>query len=192
MANMNIEKTGELMNEEQYWSMVENSLKQTQNQHQQGQFLISELKKLSPHDMIGFALRTQHLLDETYTSEMWCANNIMNKIAGNYRSDDGFENFRSWVISRGKEAYYKAKANPDHLVNEVVEGYGKFDYEFELFGFAAHTAFEEITEENIWDYIQNKDPETPLPVFTPIKFNWLPGDPESMKKICPRLYDAFN
>lgn len=185
MSELNIEKTGEMLNEEQYWTLVENSLKQSQNQGQQAQYLISEIKKLSPHDMIGFTLRTHHLLNETYTSEMWCAGHIMNK----YCSDDGFENFRCWIISRGKEVYYKAKANPDYLVNEIVEGCE--DYEFELFGFVADEAFEETTGEFLLDYIQNADPETAVD-FTPIAFNWKRSDPESMKKICPKLYDAFN
>ena len=126
MPELQVEKTGEMLNEEQYWSLVDNSLKLTQDQDQQGQFLISEIKKLSPHEMIGFTLRTHHLLNETYTSEMWCAGYIMN----NFCSDDGFEDFRCWVISRGKEVYYNAKANPDYLVNEVVVDCEI--YEFEL------------------------------------------------------------
>ena len=53
--HMIIEKTGKMMNEEQYWGFVDNSLKMTQDQYQQGQFLASEIKKLSPHEMIETA-----------------------------------------------------------------------------------------------------------------------------------------
>lgn len=182
---MIIEKTGEMMNEEQYWSLVDNSLKMTQDQHQQGQFLVSEIKKLSPHEMIGYAIRTIHLLNETYTNEMWCAGYIMNKRGC---SDDGFEDFRCWLISRGKETYYKAKADPEYLVKEFVEG--REEYQFELFQNAAHEAFEETTGEILWDYIANVKPGEELS-FTPIEFNWNPRNPESMKKIFPELYDKF-
>lgn len=185
MPELHIEKTGEMLNEEQYWNLVDNSLKVTQDKDQQGQFLISEIKKLSPHEMIGFTLRTYRLLNEMYTSEMWCAGHIMNKFC----SDDGFEYFRCWIISRGKEVYFKAKANPDYLVNEVVEDCKV--YEFELFGVVADEAFEEITGEYLLDYIEYVDPGTAAEDFTPITFNWHPDNPESMKKICPKLYDTF-
>jgi hypothetical protein len=67
MPELHIEKTSEMLNEEQYWNLVDNSLKVTQDKDQQGQFLISEIKKLSPHEMIGFTLRTHRLLNEMYT-----------------------------------------------------------------------------------------------------------------------------
>jgi hypothetical protein len=185
MPELHIEKTGEMLNEEQYWSLVENSLKLTQDQDQQGQFLVSEINNLSLHDIIRFQLRTDHLLNEMYTSEMWCAGYIMN----NGCSDDGFEYFRCWIISRGKEVYYKAKANPDYLVNEVVEG--REIYEFELFGVAANEAFEEATGEELLDYIDYEHPRIAETFFEPIVFNWQPGNPESMKKICPKLYEKL-
>ena len=179
MQEPHIEKTGELLNEEQFWAIVDNSLKMTQDQEQQEQFLVSEITKLSHHEMIGFYLRNCYLLNETYTSEMWCAGHIMNTRC----SDDGFEDFRCWVISRGKETYYKAKANPDYLINEFVEGCEA--YEFELFGYVAIEAFEQATGKELLDYVAYEVE------FTPIEFNWQSGDPESMKKICPKLYDAF-
>src|SRR5580698_6558611 len=104
------------MNEESYWAIVDSSLKTAQNQPGQEQFLLSALQKMTPGQIIGFHLTTAQLLNETYTAEMWCAGHIMNTRC----SDDGFEDFRYWVISRGKEIYYKAKANPDTLVNEYA------------------------------------------------------------------------
>ena len=35
-------------------------------------------------------------------------------------SDDGFQYFRNWIISRGKEVYYAAKENPDNLINRHI------------------------------------------------------------------------
>jgi Protein of unknown function (DUF4240) len=145
MQDPQIEKAGEIMNEESYWAIVDSSLKTTQNQAEQEQFLRSALKKITPQEIIGFHLTTSHLLNETYTSEMWCAGHIMNTRC----SDDGFEDFRCWIISRGKQVYYKAKANPDTLVNEYVEDCE--EYAFELFGYVATEAFEETTGEDLLD-----------------------------------------
>ena len=80
---------------------------------------------MSPKEMIGFRLYTDKLLYDTYNSEMWCAGYIMNEGC----SDDSFEYFRNWVISRGKDTYLKAKENPDYLINEVVDGAEFYDFE---------------------------------------------------------------
>jgi hypothetical protein len=172
-----------MMNEESYWAIVDSSLKATQDQEEQEQFLLSALKKLTPQEMIGFHLTTAHLLNETYTSEMWCAGHIMNTGC----SDDGFEDFRCWVISRGRAVYYSAKADADTLVSEYTAG--REEYAFELFGYVAMEAFEETTGEDLLEAIA--DAGKLEVAFIPIEFNWKRGDPESMKKICPRLYDKF-
>ena len=183
MQDPQIDKAGKLMNEEAYWAIIDSSLKTTRNQEEQGQFLLSMMKELTPQEMIGFYLRTCHLLNEAYTPEMWCAGHIMNTRC----SDDGFEDFRYWVISRGKEVYYNATADPDTLVNEYTEG--REVYEFELFGYVAMEAFEDTTGEELLDTIEDSGGfEVP---FLPIEFNWKPDDPGSMIKICPRLYDKF-
>ncbi len=184
MQDLQIEKAGKLMNEETYWTIVDSSSTATQNQAEQEQFLIAAIKKLTPEEMIGFYLRTSQLLNETYTPEMWCAGHIMNTSC----SDDWFEDFRCWVISRGKEVYYKAKADPDTLVNEYEEGCE--EYAFELFGYVAMEAFEETTGEDLLDTIE--DSGTFEIAVIPIEFNWKRDDPESMIKICPQLYKKFN
>src|SRR6185369_13592042 len=74
--------------------------------------LVMHLEKLSPEKIVGFRLRTDKLLYDSYNSEMWCAGYLMNGGC----SDDGFEYFRLWVISRGREVYENAKADPDSLV----------------------------------------------------------------------------
>ena len=112
-----VEKSAEMLDETIYWDIVEKSLKHKNNQDDQEQFLIKEIEKLSLKEIIGFRLRTDKFLYDTYTSEMWCAAYIMNGGC----SDDGFEYFRNWIISRGKEVFYKAKENPDSLISEYIE-----------------------------------------------------------------------
>jgi hypothetical protein len=119
-------KTAEMLDEDLYWQIVYRSLEETEDQEEQEQFLIKEIGGLTPKQMIGFRLRTDQMLYDTYNSENWCAGYIMNGGC----SDDGFEYFRNWVISRGKEVYYKAKENPDSLFTEVEDGK---EYDFESF-----------------------------------------------------------
>lgn len=179
--NQEIEKTSEMLDETIFWNIVDSSVKNTKNQDAQERFLVKEIEKLTPKQMIGFRLRTDKLLYDTYNSEMWCAGYIMNGGC----SDDGFEYFRNWIIARGKETYYKAKENPDSLISEFVEG--EEYYDFESFWYVALTAFENKTGKELYDYISDdfKTNEGNYPNF---EFTWKEEEPETMKAICPKLF----
>jgi hypothetical protein len=182
MDTTKLEKTAEMLNEDQYWRIIDLSLKKTKDQDEQEQFLIKEIGKLTPKEIIGFRLRTDKLLYDTYNSEMWCAGYIMNGGC----SDDGFEYFRNWVISRGKDVYYNAKKNPDDLVTQVDEE--TEEYEFESFWYVALEAFTKKTGKVLYDYIDNDKFKTKEGNYPKIKFTWEEEKPETMKKICPKLY----
>jgi len=182
--NQEIEKTSEMLDETIFWNIVDASVKNTKNQDEQERFLVKKIEKLTPKQMIGFRLRTDKLLYDTYNSEMWCAGYIMNGGC----SDDGFEYFRNWIISRGQGTYYKAKENPDSLISEFVEG--EEYYDFESFWYVALTAFENKTGKELYDYIADdfKTNEENYPNF---EFTWKEEEPETMKAICPRLFEKM-
>lgn len=179
-----LEKTDEMLDEILYWSIIEKSLLDSNNQDAQEQFLINEIGNLTPKEMIGFRLRTDQLLYDTYNSEMWCAGYIMNGGC----SDDSFEYFRNWIISRGKDVYYKAKENPDSLISEFIEG--EEEYDFESFWYVGLEAFNLKTGKDLYDYIDDnfKTNEGNYPKF---EFTWEEESPESIKKICPKLFNKM-
>ncbi len=177
-----LEKTAEMLEENLYWSIIDKSLKRTSNQDDQEQFLKREIGNLKPKQIIGFRLRTDKLLYDTYNSEMWCAGYIMNGGC----SDDGFEYFRNWIISRGKETYYKAKENPDNLIGEVNSELEMYD--FESFWYVALEAFKQKTGKGLYDYIDDENFKTKEGQYPQFEFTWQEENPESMKKICPRLF----
>ena len=180
-----LKKTSKMMDEQNFWNIVEKSLKETTNQDDQEAWLIKELQKLTLEEIIGFRLRTDKLLYDTYTSEMWCAGYLMNGGC----SDDCFEYFRCWIISRGTDIYNKVKQNPDSLIDEVVDGQNWYD--FESFWYVAIKAFETSTGKDLYDFIDNDNFTTSEGNYPPIEFNWKEDDPETMKKICPKLFDKF-
>lgn len=180
-----LSKTSEMLDEDKFWLIIDHSLKKSKNQDEQEQFLVEEIELLSPKDIIGFRLRTDKLLYDTYNSEMWCAGYIMNGGC----SDDGFEYFRCWLISRGKNTYYKTKSNPDYLVNEINEG-SEF-YDFEGFWYVALTAFKNKTGKELYDYIDNDKFKTNEGNYPKFKFTWQENNQESMMKICPKLFQKF-
>jgi len=175
-------KTSEMLNEDLYWQIVDESLKNSEDQDEQEEFLIKRLQKLSPIQIVGFKLRTDKLLYDTYNDRMWCAGYIMNGGC----SDDGFEYFRCWVISRGKYVYYAAKANPDTLIAQATLDY----YEFESFWYVALEAFTKKTGKNLHDYIAD-DFAYGEGYYPGIDFTWEEKDPATMKAICPNLFDKM-
>ena len=182
--NQEIEKTSKMLDETVFWNIVDLSFENTKNQDDQERFLVKEIEKLTPKQMIGFRLRTDKLLYDTYNSEMWCAGYIMNGGC----SDDGFEYFRNWIISLGKEKYQKAKENPDSLISEYNTS-TEF-YEFEGFWYVALTAFNNKTGKDLYDFIADdfKFNEGNYPRF---EFTWKEEEPETMKAICPKLFDKM-
>ncbi|MES2453892.1 MAG: DUF4240 domain-containing protein [Bacteroidota bacterium] len=180
-----LSKTEEMLDEDLFWAIVDESPKNTDHLDDQELFLIKAIEKLTPQEMIGFRLRTDKLLFDSYTSEMWCAGYLMNGGC----SDDGFEYFRNWVISRGKDTYYKAKENPDTLISQVGDDIE--DYDFESFWYVALEAFNNKTGEDLYDYIDEELFLTKEGHYPKFDFNWKEEDPASMKKICPKLFDRF-
>jgi len=184
VQKQNIEKTSEMLDENLFWSIISSSLEKSNNQDSQEKFLVNYLTKLSPKEIIGFRLRTDKLLYDTYNSEMWCAGYIMNGGC----SDDSFEYFRNWLISRGKETYYNAKENPDSLISEVDED--EEYYDFEGFWYVALTAFKKVTGENLYDFISD-DFVTNEGNYPNFEFTWEEEEPETMQKICPKLFEKL-
>lgn len=178
-------KTAQMLDEDLYWNIIGKSLEKTTNQEDQEEFLINEIEKLTSAEMIGFRLRTDKLLYDTYNSAMWCAGYIMNGGC----SDDGFEYFRNWVISRGRETYYKTKENPDYLINEVNDAMEFYD--FESFWYVANEAFKNKTGKDLYDYIDYENYKTSEGNYPQFEFTWQEEKPESMKKICPKLFDKL-
>jgi hypothetical protein len=180
--SLTFSKSSEMLDEGVYWSIIENSIKETDDQEDQELFLIAEIEKLTPKEMIGFRLRTDQILFDSYNPELWCAAYI---VSGGI-SDGGFEYFRCWLISRGKEVFYSVKANPDSLFKQVVEG--KESYEFEGFWYVAMNAFKNKTGEDLYSFIDYDQFVTNDENYPLLKFNWNVEEPQTMEKICPVLF----
>lgn len=174
-----LEKTAELLNEDLYWSIIQRAIDATEDQVELEEYLVGEVEKLTPKEMVGFYLRTNDLEQKAYTSNLWCAAYIINGGA----SDDGFEYFRCWLISAGRDVYYNAIKNPDSLAAIVEEGN---EYEFESLAYVPITAFENRTEQDLYDYI-----ETITYTVKEMDFTWEEDDLQSQKRICPELYAKF-
>lgn len=188
MNNINkLGKISKMMEENQFWKLVEASLKNTSSEAEQEAYLIKVLKSLPLEEIIGFRLRTDKLLTDSYTSEMWCAGYLLNGGC----SDDGFEYFRNWLISRGKKVYEAALVNPDTLANEIKAVHHSFEFEFESFWYVALDAFEQKTSKELYEYIDYENFTTREGNYPEMNFNWKEEKPETMKAICPQISERM-
>ena len=71
----------------------------------------ARLEKLRPEDIVSFDVHYDALRFRAYRKELWGAAYLMNGGC----SDDGFEYFRAWLISRGKKVYEQVLSDPDSL-----------------------------------------------------------------------------
>ena len=183
-----LKPTAEMMDEEQFWAIVQTAVDEAGDDEDEYLEVVKrELSKLSLKEMIGFRLRTDKLLYDSYTSEMWCAGYLMNGGC----SDDGFEYFRLWVISRGRKVYEAAMANPDNLIDYIDDDDEMDFFEFESFWYVALEAFEEAVDAELYDYVDDDNFKTCEGNYPNFEFNWEEDDPESMQKLCPRLFEKF-
>ncbi len=181
--------TAEMMDEEKFWQIVQLSVAGSgDSQEIQENILVNELSQLSPQDIIGFRLRTDKLLYDTYNSDMWCAGYVMNGGC----SDDMFEYFRLWVISRGRNVYEEAKHEPDSLIAVADVEVPENIFDFESFWYVALTAFKNKTGKELYDYIDYDNFKTNEGNYPQFEFTWEEDDPESMRKICPKLFERFS
>ena len=183
-----LKPTAEMMDEEQFWAIVQTAVDEAGDDEDEYLEVVKrELSKLSLKEMIGFRLRTDKLLYDSYTSEMWCAVYLMHGGC----SDDGFEYFRLWVISRGRKVYEAAMANPDNLIDYIGDDAEMDFFEFELFWYVALEAFEEAVDAELYDYVDDDNFKTREGNYPNFEFNWEEDEPESMQKLCPRLFEKF-
>jgi len=180
-----LEITSEPISETQYWESVDRARVNADDDREFLDDLTKELETWTPKELVGFRLRTDILLSESYSSELWCAAYIMNGGC----SDDGFEYFRCWLISNGQVMYEAAINDPDSIALhlEAEQEY----YELEEFWYAANNVFDNKTGKDLNDYIDRDVFNYGESHYVGTEFTWSEDDPESMKVICPRLYSRF-
>ena len=167
--------------EEKFWQIIESSKTKSNSKEQQYDAILNSLKSLSLEETAGFRIQTDKLLNISYKNELWCAAYIINSGC----SDDGFEYFRCWLISKGKKVFYETLKNPDYLVNHTTSD--DDENEFEDFWNVANDAFQKKTGRDLHAFLERSS----IDAYKPIKLTWNEDDPNSMKKICPKLFKKF-
>lgn len=101
-----------------FWNLIEKSRQASEGdpEHQLEE-LGALLDDLSAQDIVEFQNIFDSYFYSSYTWPLWGAAYVI----GGGCSDDGFDYFRGWLISRGERVFNAANAEPDKLALLVEE-----------------------------------------------------------------------
>jgi hypothetical protein len=138
------------MNKKRFWDIIEASRigfdpkQYTESREKQISQLHQLLSSLSIKELRAFEKAFSARMDEAYSPPeegLWA---VASDIGGGC-SEDGFDDFRIWLISMGREVYEAAIRNPE-TVYQVVEQAGLGDDAFfEEFQYVASRILDEKT-----------------------------------------------
>lgn len=124
------------MNKDTFWEIIDNVNAAVDRNNQEAVLHATEkqLMKYSANDIAEW-----HQIKQVY-ADIACRNDLWAACAAteSHCTDDGFIDFRSWLISQGKEIYMTTLHNPDSLAELDIPA-GAAD--FELYGYVACDAY---------------------------------------------------
>jgi hypothetical protein len=104
------------MDKVEFWKLIDASRKTANGDAQaQVETLRKLLTALAPDALVAFDRLMSQYHARAFNWGLWGAAFII----GGGCSDDGFLDFRGWLISRGEKAYEDALRNPETLINVV-------------------------------------------------------------------------
>jgi hypothetical protein len=168
------------MTDVEFWSLIDTSRERANgSRRRQEAILRGLLRKLTADDVAEFNVRWNNLIRKAYHWDLWGAAYVI----GGGCSDDGFWDFRSWLVSRGKKVYKDALRNPESLVHLI----SRTDRDRRLKNFLNPAIFvwEELTERDIDECPSlgsNLGEE-------PVGKEW---DEEDLPRMFPRLWKEFS
>lgn len=110
------------LGKEQFWRLIDAARETAGGWKSMLEPLIESLSRLEEPDIIRFKQIYDAYLDLAYKEKLWAAAAVMH----NGCSDDGFTDFRAWLIAQGKDVYLNALADPDSLADlETVQAFGR-------------------------------------------------------------------
>ncbi|MFQ1701742.1 DUF4240 domain-containing protein [Loktanella agnita] len=115
------------MIEDEFWKIIHTT--KSDDQETQVALLTEALEKQEPENIIAFKTIYNTLLDRAYRWDLWGAAYVINGGC----SDDGFDYFCDWLISKGRTVYEGALSYPESLADIDLSG----DREFEDFRYVA-------------------------------------------------------
>ncbi|MGR3514991.1 MAG: DUF4240 domain-containing protein [Paracoccaceae bacterium] len=124
---------------DRFWTIIDSTV--GADMDAQIERLGNTLAGLSRDEIIAFHSDFARASAAAYRWDLWGAAYVINGGC----SDDGFIDFRSWLIAQGKSVYDGAMADPESLAGHVKEAY---EAAFEDFAYVVMDVFEAKFDED--------------------------------------------
>lgn len=175
--------TATVTNEARFWQVVDASAAFEADPNRQLAALHSALAGLSLDEIEQFEAAFDHEMKRSYSWDLWGAAYIIHGGA----SDDGFEYFRCWLISKGQRIFEKVLADPDSLA-DVLALDARGVLEFESFAYVARKTWSEKSGKP-----SNQMPNAAWMMYPGKQPSGVPfeEDPTSLAKRYPKLWKRF-
>lgn len=167
------------MNHLDFWSLIDQSRQAADGDADaQIEALRALLSRLPPPEIVEFGRLFSELHLNAYAWNLWGEAYVI----GGGCSDDGFSDFRGWLISRGQKVYEQALESPDSLADAVAQDE---ETQIEGFEYLPREAWAEATGQDEDDF---PDHEMPYPA-APKGTSWREDE---LARLYPKLTKKFD
>jgi hypothetical protein len=174
MALNTNENAASIMNEDDFWKLIDKSREPAKNNYQKQIGSLKEiLLTLHANEIERFNNRFISLLDTSYNWNLWGAAYVINGGC----SEDCFDYFRHYLIAHGKEKFYNTLNDPESCVSWIKS---EEEDDWEGLQYCAPEAYEEKTGKEI--------PISYQPAF---QLKGTPFDEETVFDQYPKLAKKF-
>lgn len=134
------------VNKDTFWALIQEARRLWgQDLDGSAQWLESQLLIIGPEQARNFDSIVHGYLSLSYKYGLWTAASIM--LDG--CSDDGFMDFRGWLIAQGRAAYLAALKDPDSLADVPLDGRAYFA----SLAYIGDSAYEKLTGKHTYNEI---------------------------------------
>jgi len=166
------------MDRDAFWNIVDDARSAAADDEEFLEVIGARLRTLKPQELLEFERHFVELRAESYSWDLWGAAYLMNGGC----SDDGFSDFRAWLVAQGREVFENALEDPDTLA-ALTNPEGSL----EEFLYIAWQLYEEQTGEELPESLvifQGKGPPD-------LGERWDFDDDAQMKRGYPKLFAKY-
>lgn len=171
------------MDKVSFWKIIDSTRKEAEGDPDAHIDLLCErLQTFEPDEIVEFDRIFNEYWARAYTWDLWAAAYII----GGGCSDDGFMDFRGWLISKGEKAFEKALADPESLLRVVRED---DECQYEGFQYVASQAWEQKTGKGMDDFPARRESHPATPLGTPWSES---NESDELQRRFPKLFKKFS
>ena len=155
---------GATVDEDAFWDTIDQARADRGNCNGFSEAITRQLRALPAGDLRDFNDRWVHYWRSAFAWPVWDGARLLLGALG----DDGFMDFRHWLISRGRDVFESVMLNPDNLASLAGDLSDFLDCdEVETLGSEAGTLYHEMTGE--WPDGPGRDPDEPAGTPTDLR-----------------------